>query len=143
MPWWVIVYFLLFALVTAAWVRSELSDTAERPFLAIELLSEACLVLVAMGFWLPTVRSAVSSFALPLFVAGCAWLLVAGAREWRKYEPDPEMSGTLNSVSVLVGVGLYLLLSAPMLYWVSRMVFAVVSPAPNNSFEPTPLRGAA
>src|SRR5690606_18862026 len=99
------------------WVRSELSDTTERPFLAIELLSEACLVLVALGFWLAAVRSAVASFALPLFVAGCAWLLVAGLREWRKYEPDVGVSGILNTVSVVIGVGLYLLLSAPMLYW--------------------------
>lgn len=117
MPWWVTVYFFVFGAVIALWVKSELPDKAERPYLAVELVSEACLVLVALGYWIASVRVSVDPIAPILFVAGCAWLLVATAREWRRYEPDREMSLTLNVVSVIMGVGLYLLLSAPLLYW--------------------------
>ena len=117
MPLLVTAYFLVFGAVTAFWLKSELHDKAERPFLAVELASEVCLVVVALGYWLASVRASVGSAASILFVAGCAWLLVAGAREFRKYEPDPEISPLLNVISVVGAVGVYLLLSAPLLYW--------------------------
>ena len=117
MPWWVVLYFTIFGVITAFWLKSEFPDKAERPYLAVELVSEACLVIVALGYWLDPVRAAISSVASVLFVAGCAWLLLAGAREIRGYVPDPELSRALNSVSIVVGVGGYLLLSFPLLYW--------------------------
>ena len=117
MPWWVIAYFVLFGVITFAWLKSEIRDRAERPYLVVELVSELCLVVVALGYWLVPVRAAIGSVALVLFVAGCAWLLLASVRELRKYEPDPEMSRTLNAVSLVVGVGVYLLLSSPLFYW--------------------------
>ena len=117
MPWWVTFYFFVFGAIIALWVKSELPDKAERPYLAVELVSEACLVIVALGYWMSSVRASLDPIAPIVFVAGCAWLLVAGAREWRRYVPDPEISFSLNLVSLIVGVGLYLLLSAPLLYW--------------------------
>jgi hypothetical protein len=117
MPWWVVTYFAIFGVITAFWLKSELPDKAERPYLAVELISEACLAVVALGYWLAPVRATIGSVASALFVAGCAWLLLAGVREFRGYVPDPEMSRTLNAVSFVVGIGVYLLLSFPLLYW--------------------------
>ena len=117
MPWWVAVYFLAFGTVTAFWVKSELPDRAERPYTVAELASEACLVAVALAYWVPALRVAIGSIAPMLFVAGCAWLPIAWVREWRQYEPDQEMSRGLSVASVVVGVGLYALLSSPLLYW--------------------------
>lgn len=117
MPWWVTFYFLAFGGITAAWLKSELRDKAGRPYLLIELASEICLVVVALGYWLASIRTFVGSASLVVFVAGCAWLLVAAARELGSYGPDPEMSRALNAAALASGVGVYLLLSAPLLYW--------------------------
>lgn len=97
--------------------KREFHDKQERPYLAVELASETCLVIVGLGYWVARVRASVGSNASILFITGCAWLLVAGARELRKYESDPEMSRALNAAALVVGVCVYLLLSAPLLYW--------------------------
>jgi hypothetical protein len=117
MPWWAILYFIVFGCFIAAWVKDELSDRPERPYLVVELLSEMCLVLVALAYWLSPLRSGLASVAAPLFVLGCAWLVVASAREFRRFKPDPELTPALSVVSVVTGVGLYLLLSGPLFYW--------------------------
>jgi amino acid transporter len=117
MPWWAVLYFLAFAGVTAAWVRSELLQGPEWEHLIVEVLSEACLVLVAVGYWQASVRSALGPLANWLFIAGCAWLVVAGIKQWQAYEPDPELSRGFNIASVVIGVGLYVLAASPLLYW--------------------------
>jgi predicted MFS family arabinose efflux permease len=123
MPWWASVYFLGYGCFTAAWARDELADRPERPYVVVEILSAACLVLVALGYWLSEVRAALGSAAPVLFVAGCGWLAAATIRETRRYRPNPDLSRALNFASVVIGVGLYILLSGPLFYW--GFVYAV------------------
>ena len=117
MAWLVVAYFLAFGIFTFAWVRDEWKDRPERTYVIVELLAEACLVLVALSYWLAPARAALSGAAMPLFVAGGAWLVIASVREWRSYTPDPELSRALNVASVGIGVGLYVALSGPLFYW--------------------------
>jgi amino acid transporter len=117
MAWLVVAYFLAFGIFTFAWVRDEWKDRPERAYVVVELIAEACLVLVALGYWLAPARAALSAVAMPLFVAGAAWLLIASARAWRSYTPDPELSRAFNVASVAIGVGLYVALSSPLFYW--------------------------
>jgi hypothetical protein len=117
MAWWAVAYFLGFGVFTFAWVRDEWKDRPERAYVVVELVAEACLVLVALGYWLAAARAALSAIAMPLFVAGGAWLVIASVRAWRSYEPDPELSRSLNFASVAIGVGLYVALSSPLFYW--------------------------
>ncbi|GAA5010919.1 hypothetical protein FNZ56_01075 [Pseudoluteimonas lycopersici] len=117
MPWWATLYFVFFAGFLAAWLKSEFKDRPERPYMAIELISEICLIVVALGYWLAPVRSTLGAASPFLFIAGLAWLLVSSERGRRQYEPDPELSPGFNIASVVLGVALYWLISAPLLYW--------------------------
>ena len=117
MPWWAVLYFVFFAGFLVAWLKSEFKDRPERPYMAIELVSEICLIVVALGYWLAPIRSAIGAASTLLFIAGIAWLLVASHRGRKQYEPDPELSPILNKAAVIFGVSLYWLISAPLLYW--------------------------
>ncbi len=117
MPWWVYTYFLGFGVFTGVWMKSELKDREEHGYLLAELASDACMVLAALAYWLPSVRFAIAPAAGYIFVAGLAWVAVAAVREWHRYSPDLELSGSQNILAVSAGLLLYGLISGPMLYW--------------------------
>ncbi|MDR7134092.1 hypothetical protein J2X06_001276 [Lysobacter niastensis] len=116
MPWWLYAYLGGYGAFTFFWVRDEIRDRGSKGFLAAELLSDSCMVLVALGYWLLPVRAFLGKTASIVFVAGLAWLLVAGTRDIR--ETWPSKDGVLvQAGTALFVVGLYGLFCGPLLYW--------------------------
>ena len=116
MPWWLHIYLVGYAIFTYFWVRDDIREGGSRPFLVAELLSDCCMVLVGLGYWLPSVRAILGSYAPILFVAGLAWLIIAGIRDIRETWPVNDTAfvqvGTALGVLLLYGV-----ICGPLLYW--------------------------
>ena len=117
MPWWLVLYLLGYGGFTVAWVRDDLRESKRLGFLAAELASDACMVIAALGYWLQSVRSFIGNFAIPVFAAGLAWLLLAAVREFRQHFPDPELPPHLNVAAGLSGILLLCLVCGPLVYW--------------------------
>src|SRR5688500_16907284 len=90
MHWWLYAYLLAYGVFTFFWVREDVRDNGSTPLLAAELLSDCCMVLVALGYWLPPIRAFLGASAPMAFVAGLAWLIVAGIRDVREAWPVGE-----------------------------------------------------
>jgi hypothetical protein len=106
-----------YAVFTAFWVRDDLREGGSKAFLSLELASDACMVLVALGFWLPSVRSLLGNTASIAFVAGLAWLILAGVRDLRESLPDPELPFHLNVATAISALALYGIVCGPLIYW--------------------------
>ena len=52
-----------------------------------------------------------------IYVAGLSGVGLSTVREIRKLKPDPELSPSANLTSVVIGVGLFILLYSPLIYW--------------------------
>src|SRR6188768_1829015 len=57
MPWWLYPYLVGYAVFMFLWVRDDIRENGAKPLLIAELLSDGCMVLVALGYWLPSVRA--------------------------------------------------------------------------------------
>ncbi|MEJ1098727.1 MULTISPECIES: hypothetical protein [unclassified Pseudoxanthomonas] len=116
MPWWLYVYLVGYGAFTFFWVRDDIRGGGSKALLAAELLSDSCMVLVALGYWLLPIRMFLGASAAIVFIAGLAWLIVAGIRDLRETWP------TADGAFVQVGTGLavlvlYGIFCGPLLYW--------------------------
>lgn len=116
MPWWVYLYLLGFGVVTFFWVRQDIRDGGSKPLLAAELASDTCMVLTGLGYWLLPIRVLLGDTAPQVFVAGLAWLFIAGVRDVRATWPSKD-TAFVKVGTALFAVGLYLLVCGPLLYW--------------------------
>lgn len=116
MPWWLYLYLIGYGIFTFFWVRDDLKDGGSKSLLAAELLSDACLVLVGLGYWLPAVRDGLGKAAPLAFVAGLAWALVAAARDIRETWPGSD-TVLVRVGAVAFALGLYAIVCGPLLYW--------------------------
>ena len=116
MPWWLYAYLAAYAAFTYFWVRDDIRDGGSKAFLSAELISDGCMVLVALGYWLPSVRDFLGNSAPFAFVVGLAWLIVAGVRDVRETWPTGEGIG-FQAGTALAVLGLYALSCGPLLYW--------------------------
>ncbi len=116
MHWWLILYLIGYGIFTFFWVREDLRDGGSKSFLAVELVSDACMVLVALGYWLLSIRSLLGGAAIAFYIAGLAWLFIAGARDLREHLPGPESAG-VKVATAFAAVALYCLVGGPLLYW--------------------------
>ena len=116
MPWWLYAYLFGYGVFTFLWVRDDIREDGLRKLLFAELLSDGCMVVVALAYWLPSVRGLLGGAAPIAYVAGLAWLVITGARD----VPDAWPSG--ESAFVQIGTGLasavlYAIICGPLLYW--------------------------
>ena len=116
MPLWLYAYLIGYGVFTFFWVRDDIRDGGSKALLVAELLSDGCMVLVALGYWLPPVRALLGSIAPIVFVAGLAWLIVAGIRDVREAWPVTE-SAFVQIGTAIASIGLYGLICGPLLYW--------------------------
>ena len=116
MPWWLVIYLMGYGIFTFFWAREDHRGGGSKLFLAAELVSDASMVLVALGYWLLAVRSFLGNSAIAFFVAGLAWIFIAGARDLRENLPGPESTGS-KIATALSALALYSLVCGPLLYW--------------------------
>ena len=116
MPWWVYLYLLGYGLVTFFWTRQEIRDGGSKSLLAAELASDACMVLAGLGYWLLPIRLVLGDTAPLVFVAGLAWLFIAGVRDIRETWPSNDTM-FVKAGTAFFAVGLYLVFCGPLLYW--------------------------
>jgi glucose uptake protein GlcU len=117
MPWWLPIYFLAAVTVTVLAFRDDSQDDEPLPFLIAELISSVLLFFSAFAYWFAPVRDLLGVAAPIVFVVGLSWTGISAYREFKKLQPDPEMSRMANAVSVVIGGALYLVLFSPLAYW--------------------------
>ena len=82
-----------------------------------EALTDAALLLVALTYWLPGVRSAIGLAATFIFGLAVAAFLVALVATIRRRFPDSELPRSGNVFVFVAGTALIILVVAPLLYW--------------------------
>ena len=75
------------------------------------------MVIAALGFWFAPVREFLGNITMPIFVAGLAWFVVAGVREFKEHYPDSELPLFFNIAAILSSLLFLVLVSGPLLYW--------------------------
>jgi hypothetical protein len=111
MPWWLFLYLAIVGLVVVAAVRDDLREQTAMPYIAADVVSIGLVVLVALGYWVPSIASILGNAAQIVYCTGAAWLVVGSVREIRGIHPRPTLG--LAASSVLF----YTLLYTPLLYW--------------------------
>jgi hypothetical protein len=117
MPWWLLIYLLAVAVVAILGARDEIQDGGPIARAAIELIADALLITAALAYWLEPVRILIGSAGPVVYVAGLSGVGLSAVREIKKLKPDPELSRRGNFASVVLGVGLFIALYSPLVYW--------------------------
>ena len=116
MPWWLLIYLAGYGVFTYKWSRDHLRENGSKLSLSAELASDACMVIAALAYWLPSVRLLLGNAATLIFVAGLAWLFVAAIRDLRESWPSSEplwlQIGTTIFVLSFLGA-----ICGPLVYW--------------------------
>jgi hypothetical protein len=117
MPWWLNLYLIGFASFTVFRVHTRLRKSGPYFLLVASLVCDACMVLVALGFWFQQVRSLLGNAAIIIFVAVLAWIVVATTRDIRNALPIRKLSVLLNALAAALATLLYFMIYGPFLYW--------------------------
>ena len=92
MPWWAILYLLVFvAFSITADTLGESDGTGRLRWLA-DLLAGAVFAVLFAGFWLPSIYRALGFAAPALFVAAVGWELYSSPGDLREIWRDKELS---------------------------------------------------
>lgn len=118
MSLWVSTYFAAY-LTFCLWSHfDDIRNKRDPLWYAIaEVASNICLVVAALSFWLPAVRTISASLLLGLFVAGCAVFLGQAAVSCRRHISGPDLSLPGKFFVAISGSALGIVISAPLLFW--------------------------
>jgi hypothetical protein len=117
MPWWISLYFILLAIITAFWFRDEIKDRGERVYVVAELAAILLLVMCGLAYWLPPVHGALGSASRWIFSGCISFLLLTMTRDFRNFTPDPELSRIAQLAALIGGSAIYVLIYGPLIYW--------------------------
>jgi hypothetical protein len=108
MPWWAIIYLVVFIAFSIFADTLGESDGTSRLRWFADLLAGAVFAVLFAGFWLPSIHRALGFAAPALFVAAVTWELYSSPADLREIWRDSELSRAER-------VGLILL--PPLLAW--------------------------
>jgi hypothetical protein len=94
MPWWAIVYLLVFAGLCAAAVWDDDRDGHSLPFLLCSVLAHSTIIYLFIAFWLPALAAPFGLVAVCLFVLAIAWHIFQMLHDIRGIRGDPDLSPT-------------------------------------------------
>jgi len=131
MPLWVSAYFAGYLAFSGWSYASDIHDRPQHGRLALELVSDACLLIAAASYWHPRARELFAGIVFPAFALGVASLAVVFYLALRTELPDPKLSlpeqFAVGSVGVLGGLAI----SGPLLWWgIQSAVMARYAAAP-------------
>lgn len=118
MPWWVVLYLVVLALLSLAGLVDDARDRRPAWWLGLALSSAVASVALVLAYWevLPTSPPALLFALLVVAVGFDAWSAVRDLRA-DAAAPDPELNPAASVGTRLLGVGLGLLLLLPAWGW--------------------------
>ena len=109
MPWWSVIYLVLFLLAVAAGTWLEKRDRDERRLvLALDSVSAIICAYLFAAYWVSGFRQALGASAPVLFVLAAAWQVYETPRGIKKHLADPELSSQEKSWLLPVSVAFFL-----------------------------------
>ena len=112
MPWWAIIYLVVFVAFSIFGDTLGESDGTSRLRWLADLLAGAVFAVLFVGFWLPSIYRALGLAAPVLFVAAVAWELYSSPADLREIWRDTELSRkeriALTLLPPLLGWPLYI-----------------------------------
>lgn len=106
MPWWVIVYLVVFILFTVAGVFDDLKRPNKLRFIGGEILSAFFVVLFVVGYFQENLGIDLGIYVFPMLIVGVVHELMAAKRTMDEESNDPDFSG--NELAILNSIGLLL-----------------------------------
>jgi len=92
MPWWAIIYLVLFAAVTLSGALLCLRDDGLSFGRVCDFLAPVVFAYFFTSFWLPQLRLSLGHLASVLFLAAVAWEAYSWPSDRRKTNADTEVS---------------------------------------------------
>ena len=116
-PWWLLLYALLFLLVTIFWMRDEWRTERKISPIVVELGLDACLIAAAAAYWLPSFGAVLGVWLAPLCFLGFASVAAACAREFPALFKDPKDSLAMRLVMSLAAAAVVCVVYGPLVFW--------------------------
>jgi hypothetical protein len=113
MPWWAIIYLVVFAGLCVAAVWDDDRDGRSVPFLVCSVLSHSIIVYLFIAFWRPAL---IDSFGISLaiaFVLAIGWQIFQTIADLRSLRHDPDLSAGERRVIPPLAVVLLWLFDLP------------------------------
>lgn len=116
MPWWAILYLMVFVALNIVADTLGESDGKSRFAWFVDLLAGAAVAILFAGFWLPSIYHALGFAAPTLFVGAVVWELYSTPSDFREVWQDEELSRA-ERIGLLIG--------SPLLIWPAFVVAGV------------------
>lgn len=98
MSWWIVIYLVLFAVLSVAGLLDDYRDRRPAWFLACAVASNFTVIYLFVAFWQPSLRFGLSVAAIAAFIASMGWELYQAIEDIRAIRADPELSETQQRV---------------------------------------------
>jgi hypothetical protein len=92
MPWWAIVYLLLFIAISVVGDGLNLRDEGFRWHHISDSIAHLVFAVVFAGYWFSGIFGALGVFAPALFIAALIWEIYSGPADLREIWHDPDFS---------------------------------------------------
>lgn len=114
MPWWAVLYVLLFA-VAAAWstVEEGRKRTRRRWWLAADAMVSLLWVGFVVAYYAPPMGRTASKVAIGVLVLAFLWTALNAQREIGELQGDPKLSPRLNWLGDILAIAVGVLFVAP------------------------------
>jgi hypothetical protein len=124
MPLWVSIYFSVY-LAFSLWAHiSDFRTDQFEIWSVFEVVGNMCLLLPALAYWYPALRSTIADAVGIFFVFGVASLIIFIYRGFKKHFPDPDLSLSANiGLSILSNV-LVIFVTSPLIWWGGQAVMS-------------------
>jgi hypothetical protein len=110
-------YFAFFVAFSAWSFHDDVKSNVSRTRIVAEALSDAGLLVVALSYWLPLVRTLLGASAPFVFSVALAAFLVQVVAALRRQFPGADFSPRENIAVGSIGTILVAVTSAPLVYW--------------------------
>ncbi|MCU0756399.1 MAG: hypothetical protein MUE46_14955 [Xanthomonadales bacterium] len=116
---WVIMYLFVYLLFSIWPVADDIRNESEPLWSSIaELFSDACLILSALCYWLPSINHILFGYSETAYMTGLGILIgQTGRALWRNVRQDDELS-FIEKLTVGTSATLLIVITtAPLLFW--------------------------
>ena len=106
MPWWAIIYLVLFIIFIVGAVYVSFREGEPRLLLVFDSFTGIVFAYLVTAFWLHPLREVLGWFAPVAFAIAIGWEIADTPRELRKIHSDPELSDMEKRLAPVIGIGI-------------------------------------
>lgn len=92
MPWWALIYLILFVAVVAVATREDIRDGERVRFIIFDSVAAVIFAYLLAAFWVHQLREAVGWFAPIAFILAIGWEIADMPRGLRQVRGDSELT---------------------------------------------------